>query len=289
MILELPRKSFPLNDYPTSDGKPMAETDHHRALMMVLIETLDDWFLADPQVYVSGNLLIFYEKGNKRRHVSPDVFVVRGVPKAYRPNYLMWEEKTPNVVIELTSKTTRKTDTDKKWELYEQVLKVKEYYLFDLLEDYLKPPFQGYRRVRGKFRPIEFVDGRLPSEQLGLHLERDGTQLRLWDPVRHERVPTPAEVRARETRRAYEEAERANIEAERANSEAERANSETERANTEALRARLEAERADREAELAREQRERAEREAERAARAEAELARYRQKFTGFPPQPNGN
>jgi hypothetical protein len=63
-------------DYPTSDGKPMAETDHHRELMEDLIRMLRDWFLRQPQVYVSGNLLLFYVRGNKRRHISPDVFVV---------------------------------------------------------------------------------------------------------------------------------------------------------------------------------------------------------------------
>ena len=68
-------------DYPTSDGKPMAETDLHRQDMVDVIETLQDFFAGDPQVYVTGNLLLLYEEGNRRKHVAPDVFVVRGVPK----------------------------------------------------------------------------------------------------------------------------------------------------------------------------------------------------------------
>src|SRR5262249_48387849 len=92
------------NGYPTSDGKPMAETDWHRDLMAVLIQTLRAYYCSDSQVYVSGNLLLFYVPGDKRRHVSPDVFVVKGVPKRDRPNYLVWQEgKGPDVVIELTS------------------------------------------------------------------------------------------------------------------------------------------------------------------------------------------
>src|SRR5207237_1283908 len=63
-------------DYPTSDGRPMAETDWHRKLMNALIDTLAAFFLASPRVYVSGNLLVFYEPGNRRRHVAPDVFLV---------------------------------------------------------------------------------------------------------------------------------------------------------------------------------------------------------------------
>src|SRR4051794_34952273 len=78
------------NGYPTSDGRPMAETDHHRKLMTDLIQTLDAYYADEPMVYVSGNLLLFYERGNKRRHRSPDVFVVKGVPKGDRDNYLLW-------------------------------------------------------------------------------------------------------------------------------------------------------------------------------------------------------
>jgi hypothetical protein len=58
-------------DYPTTDGKPMAETDWHRDLMLDLIETLKIWYEDQQRVYVSGNLLLFYVRGNKRRHISP--------------------------------------------------------------------------------------------------------------------------------------------------------------------------------------------------------------------------
>ena len=191
--LKLDMPVFPDNGYPTSDGRPMAETDKHRNVMVDTLQTLEDWFAEDPDVYVTGDLLVFYEKGDKRRHVSPDVFVARGVQKAERPNYLLWEERTPDVVIEITSKTTQKEDSDKKWKLYEGKLAVKEYFLFDPTEDYLKPPFQGYRRVRGKFRPIQPIAGRLPSELLGLHLERVGERLRLRNPETGELLPTRAE------------------------------------------------------------------------------------------------
>src|SRR5690242_8495074 len=103
-------------EYPTSDGKPMAETDLHRDDMIDLIETLKVHFAADPGVYVTGNLLLYYVEGDRRKHIAPDVFVVRGVPKLPpRDYYLLWEEgKGPDVVIELTSKTTRREDQHKK-------------------------------------------------------------------------------------------------------------------------------------------------------------------------------
>jgi Uma2 family endonuclease len=182
------------NDYPTSDGRPMAETDWHRILMAILIDTLTAWYADRPRVYVSGNLLIFYEPGNKRRHVSPDVFVVKGVAKRLRPNYLLWEEgRGPMLVIELTSSSTKSEDLQKKFHLYQDVLKVREYFLFDPLGDYLDPPLRGYRLRGGTYHPIHAVAGRLPSQVLGLHLERHGSELRLYDTQTGLWLPTPAE------------------------------------------------------------------------------------------------
>ena len=51
---------------------PWRKPDIHRDNMLDLIQILKDRFAADPMVYVSGNLLMFYEEGNRRKHVSPD-------------------------------------------------------------------------------------------------------------------------------------------------------------------------------------------------------------------------
>jgi Uma2 family endonuclease len=191
------------NGYPTSDGKPMAETDWHRILMNILIEMLDEFFIQQRRVYVSGNLLIFYEEGNRRRHVSPDVFMVRGVEKRIRPNYLLWEEgRAPQVVIELTSSSTRNEDQTTKMELYRDTLGVRELFLFDPDGDWLDPPLQGYRLRQGNYRHIRSVDGRLPSQVVRLHLERDGRMLRLWNPASKLWLPTPKEARWRAEQRA---------------------------------------------------------------------------------------
>src|SRR5919108_5010387 len=66
-----PRITKPLwdNGYPTTDRKLLAETDTHRDLMLELIETLKHHFADQPRVYVSGNLLVFSERGNRRKHV----------------------------------------------------------------------------------------------------------------------------------------------------------------------------------------------------------------------------
>jgi Uma2 family endonuclease len=200
-------------NYPTSDGKPMAETDFHRDVMVDLIEMLGDFYADDPMTYVSGDLLMFYERGNKRRHLAPDVFVVRGVPDRRRDNYLVWEEgKGPDLVVEVTSKSTRKEDLTTKRGLYRDVLRVAEYFLFDPLGEYLKPKLQGFRLVDGEYTTIEAADGRLPSDVTGLHLEASGESLRLYSPALGRWLPTAtekvigAETAAREAGEAAREA-----------------------------------------------------------------------------------
>jgi Uma2 family endonuclease len=196
-------------DYPTSDGRPMAETDWHRILMVDLIQSLEEFFRADHLVYVSGNLLVYYEPGNKSKRVAPDVFVVRGVVKHDRRNFLIWREgKAPEFVIEVTSSSTRREDLGKKFALYRDVLKVKEYFLFDLFGDYLDPPMQGFRLRKGQYVPIKPVARRLPSRVVGLHLERAGNELRLWNPETSLWLRTPEEaLRQAGTARRRAEAE----------------------------------------------------------------------------------
>lgn len=224
--------------YPTSDGKPMAETDLHRRLMSDLIEMLTTWYEPQDRVYVSGNLLLFYVPGNKRRHISPDVFVVKGVPKGDRLNYVLWEEsESPRVVIELTSSSTRREDTDRKFRLYRDVLKVREYFLFDPFGDYLHPQLQGYRLRAGAYHAVRSVGGRLPSRELSLHLEPDGEELKLYHPVAGTWLSTAQERAVRE-RAAREQAEAAQARSEAARERME-AENEHLRREVEELRRRL--------------------------------------------------
>ena len=58
---------------------------------------------------MSGNLLIYYDPSDSGASVAPDVFVVKGVSNHKRPSYKVWEEgKTPDFVLEITSRTTRR-------------------------------------------------------------------------------------------------------------------------------------------------------------------------------------
>jgi Uma2 family endonuclease len=123
---------------------------------------------------------------------------VKGIRKTpERRCYLVWEEggKAPNVIIELTSASSRNEDSEDKFIIYRDQLRVQEYFLFDPEGDYLDPPLRGFRLRDGEYQPIELVDGRLPSEVLGLPLEQSGLQLRLYDPATGKWLLTPAEER----------------------------------------------------------------------------------------------
>ena len=137
--------------YPESDGKPLAETEVHVLLMLDTIAILREFFRAVARVYVAGNMLLYYKKGNPHRSVAPDVFVVFGVGKQQRRTYKLWEEgAAPAFVLEFTSESTSAEDVAEKYELYEQ-LGVQEYFLFDPLEEYLEPSFQAFRLHRKRY------------------------------------------------------------------------------------------------------------------------------------------
>jgi Uma2 family endonuclease len=205
-------------DYPESDGEPMAETDTHRQLMVALIESLSNHFAEDPEVYVSGNLLLYYVEGDPTKSVAPDVFVVRGVPKGERRIYKLWEEgRAPQVVIELSSRKTKNEDLKWKRQLYAW-LGVTEYFIFDP-EYTLKPPLRAFRLRGGQLVEEAVTAQRVMSRELGLELVNDGRTLRLFNPQTGEFLLTPweeaaahraeAEARRRAEQRAEHEAERA--------------------------------------------------------------------------------
>ncbi|HEX2223827.1 MAG TPA: Uma2 family endonuclease [Thermoanaerobaculia bacterium] len=177
----------------------MAESDLHRDEMVYLIEAMQEYFADVPDVYVSGNLLLYYVEGDPRSSVSPDALVARGLDRAKerRRIYKLWEEgRMPCCVFEVTSPSTRKEDLRHKKALYAD-LGVEELFLYDPLEEYLHPPLQGFRLAGGEYQPIQRgPDGALFSETTGLLLKLEGTLIHLVDPRTGKRLLRRAELAA---------------------------------------------------------------------------------------------
>lgn len=240
--LQPPIKVQPADDYPSSDGKPMAETEVHILALLHLLNALRYFFRNQTDTYVIGNMLLYYREGDKSKRKAPDIMVIKGIDATIRRrSYKLWEEKVPpSVVIELTSAETKKADIVTKPALY-AALGIKEYFLFDPLFEYLDEQLLGYRMIDGEYRPIKpDSDGDLHSKELGVIFSIQGSLLRVVDPQTGEFVPALEEAVAladRETQRAEQEAQRAEQEAQRAEQETQRAEQEAQRAEQEAQRA----------------------------------------------------
>jgi Uma2 family endonuclease len=177
--------------YPDGDGKPMAETPIHVLVMLALIGTLRQYFLRRSDVYVIGNIFLYYEEGHPEARRSPDVMVVKGVDSNKdRRSFKTWEERAvPCVIIEITSRETAEEDQGPKRELYER-LGVREYFLFDPLHEYLERPLIGYRLIGDEYEPLPPAqDGGILSAELGLRLVPEETNLALFHFRTGERLP----------------------------------------------------------------------------------------------------
>ena len=237
-------------EYPSSDGKPVAEGDFQLTVLSYAREALRIHFRERENVYVAANLLIYYREGDVDARVAPDVFVVVGAPSHDRMSYLLWQEpKAPDWVLEITSHSTRDEDQGRKRELYRR-LRVAEYWQYDPTGDYLRPRLQGQELVAGEYQ--EMLGGArgdgtqvMASAVLGLELRESERGLRFHDPETGRDLLTYAETvaaqRQAEANWQQAEAERQQAEAEWQQAKAKRQRERTARRQAEARVAELEA------------------------------------------------
>ena len=181
--------------YPDTDGKPMAVSDDHRRVLTRILRLLETFFKNTPDVYVSGDLLMYYVQGDPRKSVAPDVLVSFGIGQKSRRTYLVWQEgKTPDFAMEMASKNTYQNDLGEKRQLYAS-LGITEYFLCDIEGLYLPEPLMGFTLVDGVYVPIApSADGSLHSAVLGLDFHLHLDDLRLYDPEEGEWVLAPEEA-----------------------------------------------------------------------------------------------
>ena len=264
-------------EYPSGDGQPMAENDWQLLAIINSVSALQYHYRDRPDVYVSGDLFIYYEEGNPRARVAPDVFVAFGVPSHKRPSYKLWEEGVvPAFVMEVASVSTWREDDGRKAKLYER-LGVQEYWQYDPTGEYLGLRLKGRRLVEGAYVPqpvVESLDGMLllRSETLDLDFRVKGEEMHFFDPATGERLLSRIDQLA--ARQAAES--RAEAAESRADAAASRADVAESRAGAAASRADLAESRAGAAASRADPAESRADAAESRAEAAEAELAALR-------------
>ena len=177
-----------------SDEPPL-ESNLHLRQMMLLIECLE-WLWQDRNdFFAAGNLTIYYSPNQKKSEdfKGPDFFVVLNTkPDRTRKSWVVWqeEEKYPDLIVEILSDSTAKTDRDLKKQLYQDTFQTSDYFWFDpySLE------FAGFHLVDGKYQAIEPNEfGYLWSDSLQLYLGVYAEKLRYFT-ADNSLVPTPEEA-----------------------------------------------------------------------------------------------
>jgi Uma2 family endonuclease len=230
------------DELPYDDGIPM-ETWRHVTQMHLLLEQIDLAF-AGRDYFAAGNMFVYFSPEQVRDYDfrGPDFFVALGVPWRERKSWVVWEEgKGPDVVIELMSTSTARSDKNEKKDIYRDRLRVPEYFYYH--------PFTGERAgfvLRdGLYRPIKpDAQGRLISRQLNLmlvdwygeykHIETNWLR---WATLDGELLPVGVELADEAVQRADAAVQRADEAVQRADAAVQRATEATQRANEAAQRA----------------------------------------------------
>lgn len=227
------RASRPGDDdfYPYYSEEPVTESDWHRVAIRYLEGALSEHFAGRSDAYVSSNVFVYYQEGDKEKCVSPDVFVCFGSTKEQRFVHRTWMQGTPHAVVEVTSESSRLSDQGEKRVRY-TVMGVQEYILFDPLGEYLPGKLRVYRREGEELVPV-VCGPSYESPGLGVTFKVEACLLRVYETETGRRLLSFEEAQAEaqlQSRRADQEAARAEQEAARAEQEAARAEHEAARA-----------------------------------------------------------
>jgi Uma2 family endonuclease len=174
MVVAQPLKPLALpnqDQLPCDDGEPM-ETQRHKMQMDLLIEGLYPWLEQQDDGYVGGNMFVYYSSQQLKNQDfrGPDFFAVLDVPKGERKSWVVWDEgKAPDVIIELLSESTAQQDKTIKKLIYQNQLRVPEYFWYD---PFVPDDWQGFQLVGGSYQSLNLINDRYVSEKLNLALVR---------------------------------------------------------------------------------------------------------------------
>jgi Uma2 family endonuclease len=224
-----------INEYPSGDGTPLAETFAHVYAILMALEVLKQ-FLEGQQATVLANQFMHYVQNGVKRKVAPDVMVIFGVEPGGRDSYVIEQEgAVPSVIFEMTSPGTKAEDKGKKKKTYAE-LGVEEYWLFDPKGEWIQDKLDGYRLISVEEdgmlvnRYEQITDG--ISQPLGLRLVVEGNLIGFYRLDNGQKLLIPSELAAKLRRTSLmleQERERANQAEDRARESDERANALIER------------------------------------------------------------
>jgi Uma2 family endonuclease len=248
-----PRETLPtMYDLPSENPEePGLPDEFHDLQPQLLSQTFVPPEVTPTQIYTASDLNLYYDVRHPQWYKRPDWFAVLGVPRLYdevdlRLSYVIWQEGVnPFVVVELLSPGTEREDLGeeetegngrttlkppRKWDVYEQILRVPYYVVFSRYTDQLRV----FRLVTGNYQEsvLEIPRIWMPEIKLGLgvwtgeFLGIHRTWLRWYDAL-GEWVPTP------------EERGRQQVEQERQRAERERQRADSAQAQLELLKQQL--------------------------------------------------
>jgi len=175
-------------------NEPEMESSLHYAQLALLVACLE-WLWRDRNdFFIGANLTIYFsrEQLKNRDFRGPDFFLINQTERRARKSWVVWEEggQYPDLIVELLSPGTAKTDRSLKKVLYQDRFRTPEYFWFspDTLE------FEGYRLRGQHYEAIAPNDaGWRWSDVLGLFLGVQNETLRYFHRS-GELVPTPEEA-----------------------------------------------------------------------------------------------
>ena len=226
------------SEYPEEPGLP---DEFHDFQPQLLRETCQPETYPVDRIFMGTDLNVYYDSRHPLWHKRPDWFLVLGVAKAKRQedlrwSYVVWQEGvTPFLVVELLSPGTEDEDLGRslreieqpprKWEVYESILRVPYYVVFDRYVN----SFRLFQLRATRYQELEITNGRYWFEELKLGLgvwegefqSSNGLWLRWYDSSGNW-IATPTELAEQEKMRAEKEKQRAEQEKRRAEQLAER-------------------------------------------------------------------
>ncbi|MFM5983594.1 MAG: Uma2 family endonuclease [Sphaerospermopsis kisseleviana] len=206
------------SEYVEDAGLP---DEFHLLQPRLLTDTFSPPNYPPDQVFVASDLNLYYDTRNPLWYKRPDWFAVVGVSRLFdqrelRLSYVMWQEIiAPLVMVELLSPKTEKEDLGRtlrevnqpptKWEVYERIVRVPYYIIFDRYTDKL----QAFQLVADRYEEIDVSSGKIwmPGIELGLGLWQGSFEgierlwLRWYDSS-GKWIPTPVELLKQEKQKS---------------------------------------------------------------------------------------